>query len=510
MVSSPIQPGPSLGLLDFRDIVEHCPDGVAVLSGGDYVYMNPAWATQLQRSREELSGRPLVDDVHADEREALARWLAGRGPNERPVAEHRFLSASGELLTLQLSPVESAALVEHGLKGFIARDVTPLKRMQARLLLADRIMSVGALAAGVAHEINNPLSYVLGNLTFLEEECEPLLAAVSPGTKEELLEAVREAKNGAERVKRIVRDLQAFSRADQDSKVPIGVNRTIESAISMAFIEIRHRARLVKELREVPPVLANEARLGQVVLNLLLNAAHALPEGKADSNSIRISSAVDEDGRVVVEIEDTGPGIPPEILGHVFETFFTTKPLGVGTGLGLSIAHSIVTEMGGTIEAESRLGEGSKFSVRLPAAHQVLAAEAATDEEGAFGEARRRGRILVIDDEHLIASALKRGLKDHVVSVVTSGRQAVEILAVNQAFDLILCDLMMPELTGMDVYAWIRTQHPGLEERVVFMTGGIFTPRAQEFLARVSNQRIEKPFEIEAMRRFVADWVIRR
>ncbi|MGF1509320.1 MAG: ATP-binding protein [Myxococcota bacterium] len=488
---------------EFRRLADRSPDGMALLQDGAYVYANKAWSERLAVTSDQLVGRSFMDHVTLEDRETVREWLAETGgPQRRPVVEYRFVSDSGATVVMQLTRVRLSSEGQPVTIGIIGRDVTRLKQTQAQLLLADRMLSVGALAAGTAHEINNPLTYVQGNISFVLEEVRSLSERVSGYDFEELIEALEEAHEGAERVRVMVRRLHAFSKGDQEEYRPVDVVKVIEDAVNMAYTEIRYRARLMRELSSPSLVKGNESRLGQVVLNLLLNAAHALPEGRAEENYIRVHCRTDGD-EVIIGVEDSGPGIPKEIVGRVFDAFFTTKPMGIGTGLGLSIAHSIVTDAGGQIEVASTLGQGTEFSVRLPA-HQDDAE--AKEPSGDLSEAPvPRASILVIDDEPLIAAALKRALREHDVHEAPNGRVAIEMLRDRQTFDVIFCDLMMPDLTGMDVYGWVSEHIPGLENRFVFMTGGIFTPRAQEFLDQVRsrNQSIEKPFDLERIRRFV-------
>jgi CheY-like chemotaxis protein len=251
-------------------------------------------------------------------------------------------------------------------------------------------------------------------------------------------------------------------------------------AISLAQNEIRHRARLVLDLRETATVAANTHRLGQVFLNLLLNAAQSIEEGHFAENQISVASRRAEDGRALVEVTDTGCGIPAENLPHLFESYFTTKPAGVGTGLGLSISREIVDSIGGEIQVESRPGKGSTFRVLLPPAAPAVEAPAVEQRRPL---APLRGRVLLIDDEPIVAKATARVLeKAHDVVTLHGGLEALGRLESDPHFDVILCDLMMPDLTGMDLHARLASRSPGLAERMIFMTGGAFTPRAQQFL----------------------------
>jgi signal transduction histidine kinase len=239
------------------------------------------------------------------------------------------------------------------------------RELQARLAQTDRLTSLGTLAAGIAHEINNPLAYVLLNLGYVDEEIAKL---VPPGARsKELRLAVEHARSGAERIRDIVRGLKTFSRPESEALGPIDVAQLVDTSLAMIAHEVRHRTRVVKEYARVPKVIANESRLGQVFLNLLLNAVQALPEGRAAINEIRIVVRSSDPERVVVEVHDNGMGIPPQVRGRIFEPFFTTKPVGIGTGLGLAICHGIVTSLGGKLSVDTEVGRGSVFTVELPA-----------------------------------------------------------------------------------------------------------------------------------------------
>jgi signal transduction histidine kinase len=370
------------------------------------------------------------------------------------------------------------------------------RRMQEQLLIADRMASIGTIAAGVAHEINNPLAAVVVNLDLLAKDLARL--GDDNGIAEQMdaiFDELRDAREAADRLRHIARDLKVFSRfTDEERKGPVDVRRVIESSLRMAWPEIRHRARLVKEYGDVPPVEANEQRLGQVVLNLVVNAAQAIKEGNAEANVIRISTEVDPlSGRVVVQVRDTGAGIPPETLPRIFDAFFTTKPVGVGTGLGLSICHKIITGLGGDIDVDSEVGKGTTFRVSLPA---LLDERAGAPLAVPASSSTRRGRVLIIDDELVLARALGRAIeREHDVAIESSGETALRQIVAGSRFDLILCDLMMPQMTGMELYDHLVREVPEQAARMVFLTGGAFTPSARKFLDDVSNQRIEKPFD---------------
>jgi len=256
-------------------------------------------------------------------------------------------------------------------------------------------------------------------------------------------------------------------------------------------------------------VAGNARRLEQVFLNLLVNAAQALPEGNP-ANAIEVVGSWADD-RVVVEVVDNGPGIPREVLARVFDPFFTTKEVGLGTGLGLSLCHTIVTQLGGDIALTSTEGLGTRARVSLPRAtseHTAFAVVPTSAASAPSVATQRRPRVLVVDDEPALVQTLSHLLAgDHDVTTTTSGEAAIELLSTRASFDVILCDVMMPGVSGMDVYLAVADRHAGHERRIVFMTGGTGSPRVAEFLGRIPNTKLAKPFSthdvVDAVRRVV-------
>jgi CheY-like chemotaxis protein/anti-sigma regulatory factor (Ser/Thr protein kinase) len=364
--------------------------------------------------------------------------------------------------------------------------------MQRRLAIADRMASAGTLAAGVAHELNNPLAFVRANLEYLLETLRLPL-----GSEEQ--QALFEARAGAVRMQEIVRGMKLFSRIEEETVGPVALDAVIGSAVRLAQNEIRHRARLELAVENVPPVSGSEARLAQVFVNLLVNAAQAIPVGAADANRIRVSARQHGDS-ALVEIADTGCGIPPEVLRRIFDPFFTTKPVGVGTGLGMAICHGIITGLGGQISVESEQGRGTRVRVVLPL-HPEVAPSEPTRKPAAVPV---RGRILVIDDEPFVTRAVRRALEPlGEVVTLNEARRAIDLLDAERPFDVILCDLMMPEMTGMELYETLARCRPELARRMIFMSGGAFTANARGFLERFPEARVDKPFEVDALRTIV-------
>ncbi len=395
----------------------------------------------------------------------------------------------------------------------INTDVTERKKLESQLIVSDRMASVGTLAAGVAHEINNPLAAVIGNLDYVFERLghtagenrvprNSVSHRIAAATIEEITGPLGDARGAAQRVRAIVRDLKIFSRSPgEDQRSAVDVKAVMESALGLAWNEIRHRARLVKDYGHVPAAEANEGRLGQVFVNLLVNAAQAVPEGRVEYNVIRVSTRL-EGERVITSVSDTGPGIPKEILGRIFDPFFTTKAVGVGTGLGLAICQRLVTDMGGELTVESEPGKGAKFQVALPLAR----ADDPLPKHGAVDAVApgRRGRILVIDDEPMLISIVSRILSnDHEVMSTLAARDALALCAQGEKFDLILCDLMMPDMTGMEFHRELSLVAPQQASRMIFLTGGAFTDKARTFLEHPPKEHIEKPFDASNLRAIV-------
>jgi nitrogen-specific signal transduction histidine kinase len=369
-------------------------------------------------------------------------------------------------------------------------DITERVEMQSRLELSDRMASIGTLAAGVAHEINNPLTYVLANLTVLLEELrKPDVDTFA------LQEVVREAQEGAERMRRIVRDLQVLSRPCEDDGQCCDVHPVFESSLSMVSNQIRHRAQVIKEYGALPAVRVNRARLGQVLVNVLVNAAQAITEGNATDNVIRIRTYTNHGGEAVLEDTDSGCGISADAQRRIFEPFFTTKAVGFGTGLGLSICHSIVTAAGGRMHAESRVGAGTTLRVSLPPAPRAATAQRPPGQDGPSL------RILLVDDEPLIRRSVARLLEPHHRVVAADSGDAALTQMREQDFDLILCDLMMPTMTGMELYRRLVDEASPFASKIVFMTGGAFSRDSSEFMRTCPGPFIEKPFDRAAIAR---------
>lgn len=500
----------------FRSLIEHAPEGVLITRRERIVYVNRALFAGLGHdAADDLLGRPALELVHAEDRAALSREIRRMVETGAPAPSHelRLLRKGGGVVL-----VESRAMpiVFHGEPSFAAltRDVTERRKLEEQLRQSERLSSLGVLAAGVAHEINNPLTYVLGNLDLARQGLAELCAEPPPGRAEpawrpvasDVVGLLDEARSGGDRVRRIVADLKTFSRSGAaDPLSPIDLRAVVDSSAKLASNEIRPRARLEIQHGAPPRVMGDESRLGQVMLNLLLNAAQAIPDGAAQSHAVTVTTSASPDGRAILEVRDTGVGIPKEILGKVFDPFFTTKPRGVGTGLGLAICHEIVAALGGSTAIESEVGRGTCVRISLPPAPPGTVAEVHRPAALA-SPPLSRGRVLVVDDEPLIAALCRRVLEgEHDVEVLTMSTAALSRLERSPEVDVILCDLMMPELNGMELFEAVRARAPHLAPRFVFLSGGAFTPAAHAFREEATNPFLDKPFNAQELRTTVGE-----
>ncbi len=357
----------------------------------------------------------------------------------------------------------------------VVRDMSEARRIadelahaEETLRVSDRLITVGTMAAGIVHEINNPLSYVAGNLDFLMERIGELSASVSDDAAAELLDILHEARHGAERMRQIAHDLRTFSRRDDDSVGAVNVAHVIDSSINIARSQIRLCAELERDEVLGLAVVANAPRLGQVLLNLLVNAAQAIAPGHPSRHRIYVRTKR-EAGFAVIEIEDTGSGMSTEIQERIFEPFFTTKPVGKGTGLGLSICRNIIEGFGGTITVSSTLGKGTTFRICLPEARptQHDPDDETIDQISSDGHA---ARILIIEGDAAQARYLRRQLAHYQCTIVASGSDGVEQL-LRGGYRLAFCGLSENSEVA-DFFAALAEAQPALCSRVVIVHAG--------------------------------------
>ncbi len=473
---------------NFRGLVDAAPDGVVISRNGVVLYVNASAVRLLgYENPSELVGQPMSIFLGGPEAATMrARLEHMRLTGEKlPPHEYPAKRRDGSVVVAEIASM----FIEHeGAPAVLAfaRDVTERVGMRAQLAHAERLAAIGVLAAGVAHEINNPL-------TFMSLAAEMLLRKLAAkGESPETLEDARDILIGTRRIAGIVRELRAYARQDDDPVGRVDLTDVIAAAERVVAHELKPRARIRREIDSLPAVLGTSTRLEQVLVNLLLNAAYAIDDDRTDGEIVIRAHASDRG--IVVEVSDNGAGIPADVLPRVFEPFFTTKPSGAGTGLGLSISRDIVTRLGGDLVATSEVGRGTTMRVTLLRAPEFSGARDASAPPRGIAAAARR-RVLVIDDEPFIVELVTQSLGDkHEVIGTTDAHHGLEQLLAGAPFDVVVCDLMMPALTGMDLHASVAHARPGLERRFIFATGGPTTDRARAFLSTVPNTRLMKPF----------------
>jgi len=490
----------------FSAMLRAIGDGVVAVDPQEIItFANPAAKELIGAQGQDLVGIKFGDVyqlLHRRTREpvdAVRAALRQRVPVRLPPGA-ALIGPTGDL------PIEESVAPIIDSKGTlmgavaVLRDVREREALHERIAASDRLASLGTLAAGVAHEINNPLTYILANAAMAERELGQWQDVATSPT-DHLLSTLRrdlsEIEDGAERIRRIVADLGLFARPHSDATHG-DLGSALNWAIRVTSTLVKSRARLVLDIDSVPRVRGDTTRLGQVFVNLLVNAAQAIEEGEPENNRVTVSASASGPSEVVVTISDTGTGMTQETMRRIFEPFFTTKPVGAGTGLGLSVCKGIVESLDGELTVESQRGVGSSFRVYLPrAVSEPIRPSARTESP------RLRGRVLVVDDDEIVAKSVARMLAStHDVQVVNDARVALEMLLHGASFDVVVCDLLMPHLSGIEIYKKLLETRPEQAERFVFMSGA-FTAEASEFLERVSNPRLPKPPSLAELERCV-------
>ena len=478
-----------MGELGFRALVEHAPDAIVVSREGVVLYANGAAARLLGHdSPEELVGKPMTF-LDARSIEVMRRRIAAMQSGDEPLVPREYPAKrrDGTEITAEITSTMIDFDGEPAVLAY-ARDVTERSRLRAQLAHADRLASLGMMAAGIAHEINNPLAFSSLAAQMLErrvgEDDQPFVA---------------EVRAGIDRIAAIVRDLRAFGRFEDEAPGRVDLVAAIDSAERLVAHELRPRAHLVKDIGELPAVTGIARRVEQVFVNLLLNAALAVDDG-----TITISAHATHE-HVLVAVRDDGVGIPEADLERVFEPFFTTRAKTGGTGLGLAICRDIMRRAGGDLVARSTPGEGTTMELTFgravpePVAPRTIPAPPPHAGVGNL-------RILVVDDEPLIVRALGAALggMGEVVGE-TSAERALERILRGESFDAVVCDVMMRGMTGVDLHDRTSQERPELARRFVFVTGGTYTLRERQYLDTVPNARLSKPFAMPDLQRAIEE-----
>ncbi len=467
------------------------------------IYVSPAY--------EKIWGQPaseLYENAHA--------WFNAIVPEDQPNVKQVFFNAIQTKVNVSIEyrirrPDGSLRSIydrrfqlkdnEGNLTGVIgiATDVTEQHKMRSQALLNDKLTTIGTLAAGVAHEINNPIAWILSNLNFLKTKGTEL-------QRDEFNDLVTESIEGAERIHQIVRNLKGFARVDDDQVGEIDIHQVINAAFDMAFPTLKYRARIIKNFdANIPKLQLNSGKLHQIFLNFILNAAQAIPEGNIEKNSINVTTSISGDW-LKIDIIDTGSGIPPDVLPRIFDPFFTTKPVGIGSGLGLAICNDIVHGFGGKITVDTIVNQGTTFSIYLPINKQPARVSDKSDVSKTQLVIAAKN-LLIIDDEPIFLKSLERMLLGHhKVTTAVGGQAALDCIGSNpEKFDVIISDLSMPDVNGADVYHYVAQKYPGREKYIVFVTGDAYLPSFKKFIANVNNICLEKPFTLDELQGAIRD-----
>jgi two-component system NtrC family sensor kinase len=471
----------------YRNLFESASDAIATFdANGRFTTFNHAAENISGYRRDELVGQWFAPMVPDDELpKALAHFqkaLAG----ETGLFETSFLRKDGDVRTIQVTystPQKDEEVL------CIIRDVTDQKMLQEQLIQSEKMSAIGQLVSGVAHELNNPLAGIsaFAQLLLTEKRFPP-----DQRTAAEMIYAE------ARRASRIVQNLLTFARQHKPERTSTSVNQVLDDTLELRGYELRVRGiEVIRDYEEqVPETMADAHQLQQVFLNLITNAEQAMEKRQRDTQRLMVRTRRAGE-RIRIEIEDTGPGIPSNLLERIFNPFFTTKPTGSGTGLGLSISLGIVREHDGKIWAENAPAGGARFVIELP-----LVATSSEAEHPHAPAAQTQGdrlRILVVDDEASVRVALQRyfAARGHEVETTASGRDAIARLR-DRTFDAVVVDMRMPDLSGEQLYEELRARDPGHAERVVFTTGQLVEEGVRNFLASTGRPYIPKPFEFSA------------
>jgi len=448
---------------------------VAVDLAGNVRFMNRAAETLVGVTAEKAIGQPAHDIVPVANRSV--------GDSASPIVD------DGQVLGSVM----------------VFRGITEHRLVQAQQELADRLASLSTMATSVAYELSSPLAAVMAQATFMLDEMRRRQAGGDGDllALADAMQAQSELDSAAHRIERIVTDLQTFAKRAQPHAGVADVRSAIARAVAATAQQLGDRARVATRIGPGLRVKLDETQLTQLLVNMLVNAGQAIAPGHVATNTIEVVAAALDDN-VVIDVRDTGCGMPLTVLKRIFEPFYTTKPAGAGAGMGLATCHGIINASGGRIDVESGVGEGSTFRITLPSATPRAAGLAVASASRA---AKLRGRILVIDDEPMLLQAMKRMLSGHDVVCVEDAREAAALLATGERFDIILSDVLMPRMTGIELYERLLADNPDAARRIVFLSGGAVNQSTSDFLASVPNLCLDKPVSPPALREQIQQWL---
>jgi len=463
--------------------VESIHEAVFMTEGTLITYANRAFTALIGVRPSATDPVDVRDLLRPDDGPRLIKQISELAPDGNVShADYVMRTGGGKEVTLE------TAAVGVGFDGkptvlWLGQDVTERRLLEGRLIQADRLSALGTLAAGMAHAINNPLSYTLLNLEHVSRRMRAL--ATGHDYYAEARVRLAEAHDGADRVAKVVRQMRTLSRTRITTPGPVDVRAVLENVLAMIGNEIRYRGQLVTHFDPAPKVFAREGELEQALLGLLLYVARSRPEETSLAREIRLSVGQDLSGGTLLTVSDDGP-VSPEMRAQLLDPFAS----GDTTGLGLAMCNAIFTALGGRMDLESDAETGTTFRVILPAAEAEASLESqkrpSVPPSPPPEPLETRLKVLVIDDDPGVAGTLRAMLEaHHEVTSVESAREGLRLLLGPSSFDIVFCDLVMPEVSGIDLYCALELNRPDATKQIVFMTGGVFTPEAERFMARV-------------------------
>lgn len=488
-----------------RALLVQASDGIVVLdTAGVVVFANAAAARLCGHEGGEWVGTRFEHPIPAAGEAAICSISLGTVHRRLSITAAPTVWDAQEAVVLLLQQIGTSA------------SVPAMDHVRDQ---ADRLRAIGRLAAGVAHEVNNPLTFVLANLESLRESCHTihrfvrkLDVALDPETEgdiarvrelsqeyairevvEDAADMLTDCNKGMNRIQDIARSLGTFSRADEDEAELVDISRVVDDACAMVFNQIRYRARLVKRFESTPTVAAYPGRIAQALVNMLVNAAESIRGGKYNDHRIVVATYVREE-EISISVTDTGEGVPAKDREHIFVPGYTTRADEGAMGLGLTLCSKVADEHGGRVEVHPLEGQGTRFELIIPCDTGLSVRVQRRDSRPPSEMPFQGQRLLIVDDDAMVLSALRRRLqRRYEVVTVLGGVEALALLSEDPDFDAIICDLMMPEVDGKSFYEAVSTDHPALLGKTVFMSGGAFTPRLRKFAASISNIVLQKP-----------------
>lgn len=457
----------------------------------------------LESRKENIIGKPFADLFIPDERAYVALKLQKAEANGHiNYKELHIHSGNGKIKDIDCT----STFIDTGEERLILsiiNDVTDRQQMYNKMVLSDKLATVGTLTAGIIHEINNPMTFVATNLHYINDQLKMLnLNDTNQVTQFMLLldEVINESILGASKIQEIIQELKGFSRIGHDEITPVYIHEILNFAIHMANPQYKLTATIETHYApNVPLLLLERNKLHQVFLNLIMNAAQAFEASQKKDNLISITTTV-KDNHIQIEFMDTGKGISPDIINKIFDPFFTTKPVGIGTGLGLSISQDIINQMGGEITVRSEINQGTTFTIRLLMKVKLESPKDQINISLPTPKTQVRKSILIVDDDPVTLNILERILgKYHEIVTVNSSLEALKILSQKNKFDLVITDIHMPDVSGIDLYKFILNNHPGLERNMIFMSGGVMNETTNDFIIQTKNDLLLKPFTPEQL-----------